>query len=98
MNNDRHCFEMYGYDMLIDDNLKPWLLEVNASPSLTATTGPDKALKHQLLNDVLNMVFPGGGIPECVTMTMMMMMIAVSFLLAQHSPQQASRACTLWQL
>ena len=58
MINDKHCFEVYGYDILIDDNLKPWLIEVNASPSLSTTTEMDRVLKMQVINDAFNVVVP----------------------------------------
>lgn len=56
MMNDKHCFEMYGFDILIDADLKPWLLEVNASPSLTANTPEDRDLKFVLLNNMLDII------------------------------------------
>jgi len=56
--NDRHCFEVYGFDILIDDNLKPWLIEINASPSLSTTTETDRILKMQVINDAFNIVVP----------------------------------------
>lgn len=56
--NDKHCFEVYGYDILIEDNLKPWLIEVNASPSLTTTTESDRVLKMNLIQEVFQIVIP----------------------------------------
>uniref|UniRef100_A0A915EYG8 Tubulin--tyrosine ligase-like protein 9 n=1 Tax=Echinococcus canadensis TaxID=519352 RepID=A0A915EYG8_9CEST len=56
MISDKHCFELYGYDILVDNSLKPWLLEINASPSLTASSNEDYALKVKLLGDTLNVV------------------------------------------
>mmetsp|Transcript_3336 Transcript_3336/g.522 ORF Transcript_3336/g.522 Transcript_3336/m.522 type:complete len:82 (-) Transcript_3336:152-397(-) len=49
---------MYGYDILIDDKCKPWLIEINASPSLSATTKYDKELKMNLLRDIYKIVIP----------------------------------------
>ena len=54
--NDKHCFELYGFDVLLDSSLKPWLLEINASPSMTANTPHDSELKINLLDDVLTII------------------------------------------
>lgn len=49
---------MYGYDILIEDNLKPWLIEVNASPSLSTTTESDRKLKMSIMESLFSIVVP----------------------------------------
>ena len=54
--NDKHCFELYGLDIMIDSDLKPWLLETNACPSLTSSTPDDKLMKLGLLDDTFTTI------------------------------------------
>ena len=53
------CFEILGLDILIDHNLKPWLLEVNHSPSFTTNTPLDSAVKTRVIADALTIVGVG---------------------------------------
>lgn len=48
------CYELFGVDILLDDNLKPWLLEVNISPSLQSSSPLDIAVKAPLIQSVFN--------------------------------------------
>uniref|UniRef100_F6XVE2 Tubulin tyrosine ligase like 6 n=1 Tax=Ornithorhynchus anatinus TaxID=9258 RepID=F6XVE2_ORNAN len=47
------CFEILGFDILLDHKLKPWLLEVNHSPSFSTDSPLDKEVKDSLLYDTL---------------------------------------------
>lgn len=50
------CFELFGYDVLIDSDLKPWLIEVNLSPSLAVESPLDVTIKSNLISEILTMV------------------------------------------
>merc|ERR1712071_263715 len=50
------CFEVFGVDVLVDDRLKPWLIEVNVSPSLNQNSKLDFHVKEGMLADALNLV------------------------------------------
>lgn len=51
-----NCFDLLGFDVIIDSNLKPWLLEVNLSPSLATEAPLDLFIKSNLIADTLNLV------------------------------------------
>lgn len=54
MNN--MCFEVLGMDIILNHKLKPYLLEVNHTPSFTTDTPLDKHIKRNLINDTLKLM------------------------------------------
>ncbi|XP_041320948.1 neugrin isoform X1 [Pyrgilauda ruficollis] len=50
------CFEILGFDILLDRRLKPWLLEVNHSPSFNTDSQVDHEVKDALLCDTFNLI------------------------------------------
>ena len=56
MTHKNNCFELLGYDILIDSDLKPWLMEVNLSPSLATESPLDLKIKSQLFVDMMNLI------------------------------------------
>ncbi|XP_035711389.1 tubulin polyglutamylase ttll6 [Folsomia candida] len=50
------CFEILGFDVLIDHKLKPFVIEVNHSPSFHTDTALDREIKESLLKDTFAML------------------------------------------
>ena len=53
---NNNCFELLGFDILIDSKFRPWLIEVNLSPSLNTDSKLDFLIKSNLLRDLFNLV------------------------------------------
>uniref|UniRef100_A0A1A9WF73 Tubulin--tyrosine ligase-like protein 9 n=1 Tax=Glossina brevipalpis TaxID=37001 RepID=A0A1A9WF73_9MUSC len=50
------CFEILGFDILVDSKLRPYILEVNHSPSFHTNELVDRQVKKPLIKDTLCLV------------------------------------------
>ena len=50
------CFEILGFDVILDKKMKPWLLEINYTPSFTADTPLDKRIKEGCVKEALDLM------------------------------------------
>ena len=53
-----NAFEVFGFDVILDEELKPWLIEVNACPALSRENDLDSIVKGSLIEDTLKIVSP----------------------------------------
>uniref|UniRef100_A0A182PI60 Uncharacterized protein n=1 Tax=Anopheles epiroticus TaxID=199890 RepID=A0A182PI60_9DIPT len=60
------CFEVLGFDILIDHKLKPYVLEVNHSPSFHTDEAIDKEIKEALITDTFIMLNLNGEVKKRV--------------------------------
>ena len=71
---DNGCFKLFGFDIFLDSELKPWLLEVNNIPSLHINT-IDAFVNRPMVAEMFNIVgkspqislqkVHGRPLPEC---------------------------------
>ncbi|XP_072393958.1 tubulin monoglutamylase TTLL4-like isoform X1 [Diabrotica undecimpunctata] len=55
INSRYNCYELFGIDILLDDKLRPWLLEVNISPSLHSASPLDAHVKGPLVQSIFDL-------------------------------------------
>ena len=47
------CFQILGFDIIIDQDLRPYLLEVNQMPSFATDSPLDQRIKAGVIGDTL---------------------------------------------
>ncbi len=52
------CFDLYGFDVIFDEDLRCWLIEINSSPSLACDTLLDDMIKQRLIDDTIDLINP----------------------------------------
>lgn len=66
--NDYTSYELFGFDIILDEDFKPWILEVNITPSLKSDSDLDAGVKYRVIKDMLNLVgyhLPPSTSDEC---------------------------------
>ena len=50
------CFEILGFDVILDSKLKPWLLEVNFTPSFNTDSELDYEIKSGVIEETMKII------------------------------------------
>ena len=51
----KYCFEIFGYDFILDENFQPYLLEINTNPGLEISSPLIEELLPRMVDDALKL-------------------------------------------
>lgn len=51
----KSCFELFGYDFIIDEDFNLWLIEVNTNPCIEESSNILKMYLPRLIDDMLKL-------------------------------------------
>ena len=54
-NHRKNCFEIFGYDFMIDEELNPFLIEINTNPGLEISSPLIKKLVPRMIDDAFRL-------------------------------------------
>lgn len=54
-NARKECFEIFGYDFMVDSQFKVWLIEVNTNPAIDDCSPMLKAMIPRMLDDAFKL-------------------------------------------
>lgn len=58
----KHCFELFGYDFILDEDFNVWLIEVNTNPCIEESSELLKIYLPRMIEDMLRLtidhIFP----------------------------------------
>jgi hypothetical protein len=55
INGRKECFELFGYDFMIDEAYKVWLIEINTNPAIEECSSVLRMLIPRMLDDMFKL-------------------------------------------